>query len=70
MQAETLLIPGEKGNPYLCKKSLYMKYIILAAIVFVVYRFFIKPAALPDKKEDSKSKAVDEGDYIDYEEVD
>jgi hypothetical protein len=53
-----------------------MRYIFIIALLYIVYRFFVKPAmALNEtyKKEQEvkRQKAKDrEDDYVDYEEVD
>jgi len=53
-----------------------LKWLLLAGILYFVYRFYRKPAAVerPRKTEEvpsgSSSSQNEEGEFIDYEEVD
>lgn len=53
-----------------------IKWLITIAIVYFVYKYYIKPMALQQGEEDQRTQIRnpesedDEGEYIDYEEVD
>lgn len=52
-----------------------IKWLLLSGILYLVYRFYLKPAALgtssTPKRVDLKEKPVkEEGEFIDYEELD
>lgn len=55
------------------QKKLEMKYLILLGLIYIVYRYNTWKSQLgsANQKENSKIKEndVDDGEYIDYEEV-
>jgi len=46
-----------------------MKYLILAVLLYFVYRTFIRPALAPGDQQDRVSQQNTGEEYIDYEEV-
>lgn len=47
-----------------------LKFIVTAIIVYTIYKFFIAPRPALNPRQESERPKQDDGEYVDYEEVD
>lgn len=50
---------------------MFFKFLTISLLLFYAYRIFVRPfLQLPNKEKFEQEQPIDDGDYIEYEEVD